>query len=230
MDDADGAAAAWLFPLNDTVGAIIATGDAIVSGSGKILLIAAVVPAFAAGALCFYGGSLTLLSCADSIKQFQPTMLKRVVALVCLGIVTTVIAYSASGSFIAWLENFLFVLGYLLTPWTAINLIDFYVVRRGHYSIREIFSPRGMYGRWSWRGIAAYLIGFASMLPFAVVGDFHGFFARLLGGVDISMLVGLAVSSAIYVWAYRGFDLSTETERIRVADIGIDAGATPQSP
>ena len=42
---------------------------------------------------------------------------------------------------------------YLFTPWTAINLVDFYVVRKGHYSIREIFNPNGMYGRWNWRGL-----------------------------------------------------------------------------
>ncbi|CAJ1496410.1 purine-cytosine permease family protein [[Mycobacterium] burgundiense] len=223
-----GAAAASMFPLADTVGAVISSGDAIIPGFGNILLIAAIIPAFAAVALCFYGGSLTLLSCTDSIKQIRPSPSKRLFALACLGIITTVIAYGASGSFITWLGNFLFVLGYLLTPWTAINLIDFYVVRRGHYSIREIFNPSGMYGRWSWRGLTAYFIGFASMLPFAVVGDFHGVFARILGGVDVSMLVGLAVSSVIYLTAHRGFDLNAEIERIRVADIGIDSSAAPQ--
>ena len=44
----------------------------------------------------------------------------------------------------------------------AINLVDFFIVRRGHYSIREIFNPDGIYGRWSWRGLSAYAIGFAN--------------------------------------------------------------------
>ena len=32
------------------------------------------------------------------------------------------------------------------------NLVDYYIVRRGHYAIAEIFNPDGIYGRWGWRG------------------------------------------------------------------------------
>ena len=39
-------------------------------------------------------------------------------------------------------------------------------MRKGHYSIREIFNPNGMYGRWNWRGLIAYVVGFVSMIPF----------------------------------------------------------------
>ena len=67
---------------------------------------------------------------------------------------------------------------YLFIPWTAVNLVDYYVVRRGHYAIAEIFNPNGMYGRWGWRGIVAYLVGFAAMVPFFSVGTlFTGFIA-----------------------------------------------------
>ena len=34
------------------------------------------------------------------------------------------------------------------------------MVRRGHYAVEEIFKPHGIYGRWGWRGILAYAIGF----------------------------------------------------------------------
>jgi purine-cytosine permease-like protein len=48
--------------------------------------------------------------------------------------------------------NVLIFLAYLFTPWTAINLIDYFFVRRGLYSIKEIFRPDGIYGRWGRRG------------------------------------------------------------------------------
>ena len=51
---------------------------------------------------------------------------------------------------------------YLLVPWTALNLVDFFFVRRGHYAITEIFNPNGVYRRWGWRGLTAYAVGFAS--------------------------------------------------------------------
>ena len=51
----------------------------------------------------------------------------------------------------------LIFLAYLFTPWTAINLTDYFFVRRGLYSIKEIFRPADMCGRWGWRGQVAYL-------------------------------------------------------------------------
>ncbi len=91
---------------------------------------------------------------------------------------------------------------YLFTPWTAINLVDFYWVRRGHYSVREIFNPNGMYGRWNWRGLIAYAVGFASMIPFFnVPGLYVGPVTTMLGGADIAMVVGLPVATVVYLWA-----------------------------
>jgi len=75
-------------------------------------------------------------------------------------------------------------------PWTAINLVDFYLVRRGHYSVRAIFDPTastpvGM------AGIGAYLVGFVAMIPFFSTGWFVGPVASALGDADIAMFVGL---------------------------------------
>ena len=110
----------------------------------------------------------------------------------------------------------------LLTPWTAINLVDFYVVRRGHYSIREIFNPAGLYGRWNWRGLTAYLVGFLVMVPFFSTTIYTGPVARALGGADIAMLVGLPVAAGIYLLACRSLDLEREWRRVRVADVGLE--------
>ena len=38
-------------------------------------------------------------------------------------------------------NNFLLLVLYLFVPWTAVNLVDYYIVRRGHYAIAEIFDP-----------------------------------------------------------------------------------------
>ena len=38
---------------------------------------------------------------------------------------------------------------YLLVPWTATNLVDFFFVRRGHYAITDLFQPDGIYGAWA---------------------------------------------------------------------------------
>ncbi len=104
------------------------------------------------------------------------------------------------------------------------------MVRKGHYSIREIFNPRGMYGSWNWRGLLAYAIGFIAMIPFfSVEGFYQGSVARALGGADIAMLVGLPVAALAYVLACRSVDLNLDRQMAAAADTGLDP-ALPQQP
>jgi purine-cytosine permease-like protein len=137
---------------------------------------------------------------------------------------------SASSAFLTRFEDYLSLLLYLFTPWTAINLVDFYVVRRGHYSIREIFNPAGIYGRWNWRGLTAYVIGFIAMVPFFSTGLYTGPIARVLGGADIAMLVGLPVAAGVYLLACRSIDMEHERRHAAAADLGLDPDAPAGAP
>ena len=110
----------------------------------------------------------------------------------------------------AFYGNVLIFLAYLFTPWTAINLTDYFFVRRGLYSIKEIFRPTGMYGSWGWRGQVAYLVGLLVMVPFMVTTPFTGFAARALGGVDYSIFIGLPVAGLLYLALCRSLDLAAE--------------------
>lgn len=57
--------------------------------------------------------------------------------------------------FNSFYDNVLVFLAYRFTPWTSINLVDYFFVRRGLYFIREMFRPDSIYGRWGWRGQVA---------------------------------------------------------------------------
>jgi len=103
-------------------------------------------------------------------------------------------------------------------------------VRKGHYSIREIFNPRGMYGRWNWRGLLSYGVGFVVMIPFFSSGLYKGVVARALGGADLAMLVGLPVSALLYWALCRGLDLDREVQQVRIADAGLDPDVAANRP
>jgi len=162
------------------------------------------------------------MSVADSARPAPASTFKR---LVCLAIATSAmlgLGLLASRDFVHRFGDLLVLLLYLMTPWTAINLIDFYVVRKGHYSIREIFNPNGLYGRWNWRGITTYLVGFTVMIPFFSSGMYRGPIARALGGADLAMLVGLPVSALLYWALCRNLDLARERRLVALADQGLD--------
>ncbi|MGA8706726.1 MAG: cytosine permease [Steroidobacteraceae bacterium] len=219
-----GTVAAAAFPKLDLAAAMQAAADRVVPGMGNVLLVGSLLGLVTISALNFYGASLTLLSVADTLKPLRCTASKRLASVAAATLASTALALMSSGDFINRFGDFLAFLLYLFTPWTAINLVDFYWVRKCHYSIREIFNPRGMYGRWSWRGLLAYGVGFASMVPFFSVGDFFmGPVARALGGADIAMLVGLPVAAGVYVLACRSLDLEAERRQALAADLSLDA-------
>ncbi|WAM19647.1 purine-cytosine permease family protein [Rhodococcus sp. JS3073] len=217
-----GAAVAAMYPELNVAQALVETGNHVFDGFGEILTVLAVIGLITSAAQNFYGSSLTILSAVDSVRPIKATLLKRLVALLVAGAVAIFIAKNANDDFMTEFGSFLAIMLYLFTPWTAVNLVDYYFVRKGHYSIREIFNPRGMYGRWDWRGISAYALGFAAMIPFFVTVWWSGPIAETLGGADIAMLPGLVVASVFYYLVCRNLDLDGERALIARLDAGID--------
>ncbi len=217
-----GTAAAALYPALEVAAALRAAADAALPGYGKPLLLCSLFGLLTITALNCYGASLTLLSVADSLRPSRPTVAKRIWTLLWAVLASTALAFASTRNFAQKFGEFLALLLYLFTPWTAVNLVDFYLVRRGHYSVREIFNPRGMYGRWNWRGLLAYSVGFAIMIPFFSTETYKGPAAAALGGADVAMLVGLPVAALVYLLACRTLDLEADRLRARRADVGLD--------
>src|SRR3954449_3209994 len=194
----------------DTVTSIYDAGNGIFDGFGTVVLLFAALGLISVTALNLYGGSLTLISAVDSFRRVHPTLAVRVVMIGFTGALSLVVALIASANFLDNFESFLLLILYLFVPWTAVNLVDYYVVRRGHYAIAEIFNPHGIYGRWGWRGIVSYLVGFAAMLPFLSTSVYTGVVAKALGGADISFFIGLPIAGGLYYWFARTIDVRSE--------------------
>jgi nucleobase:cation symporter-1, NCS1 family len=205
------ALAAWAGANFDTIASIKEAGDHVFSGFGAIALIFSTLGLISVTALNMYGGSLTLISAIDSFKKIRPTATLRILTIGFTAVLSLIPALLIGENFLTNFEDFLLLVLYLFIPWTAVNLVDYYIVRRGHYAVAEIFNPHGMYGRWGWRGITAYLVGFAAMLPFLSTSKYTGFVATALDGADISMFVGLPVAGILYWVLAKSVDVEGET-------------------
>ncbi len=164
-----------------------------------------------------YGGMLTSLAGVDSFRKVNPTRRARVVTILILMVIWFVIAKLISTSAVGVVFTSLTLMLYLLVPWTTVNLIDFFFVRRGHYSIIDIFAPHGIYGVWSPRGLIAYGIGFACEIPFMVLLNlvtlksyFTGPLATHINSVDIAWIVGAATTGIAYWLLTRNLDVAAE--------------------
>jgi nucleobase:cation symporter-1, NCS1 family len=110
----------------------------------------------------------------------------------------TLLSVIAQDDFERYFGDTLNAMIYLLVPWSAINLADYYRVRRGHYAIADFFRREGRYGAVNWRTIAVYLLGIAVQVPCMSLSFFKGPIARLLGA-DLAWLPGLLVPALLYV-------------------------------
>jgi purine-cytosine permease-like protein len=209
----------------DTVAAINIAGDKIFNGFGAIVLIFSVFGLISVTALNMYGGSLTLISAIDSFKKVRPTLGVRIVTIAITAALSLIGALAASADFLGNFENFLLLVLYLFIPWTAVNLVDYFIVRRGHYAIAEIFNPKGMYGRWGWRGIVAYLVGFGVMVPFFSTGLFTGFIAKAMNGADLSLFIGLPVAAILYYVFGKSIDVEAETRVAQAEQADLEEAA-----
>ncbi len=112
--------------------------------------------------------------------------------------ITIILAILGRGDF---LNNFTSFLGFLLTfftPWSAINLVDYYWVTKERYDIPALSDPNGRYGKWNLIGISTYTIGVLVQIPFISTGFYSGFLLDHLEGVDISWIIGLIVPAIMY--------------------------------
>lgn len=206
-----GAFLATAYPGLNSVELIAKVGDSVFEGFGTFVVVFSMLTLIGTCAISLYTAALTSMAALDAITPISHGARVRVVVTSALGILGGIIAITASANFIQNYTNFLLILLYFLVPWTAINLVDYYFVRRGHYALPELYKPNGMYGKWGVYGLIAYFVGFAVQIPFfSVPGFFVGSVAEQIGG-DIAVFVGLPVAAALYyVLARRGLDLDAE--------------------
>jgi purine-cytosine permease-like protein len=209
---------AWLsirLGATDGLAGLQLAGNNVIPYLGDVTAILSALALWATMGMNAYGGMLTVLTGIDSFRPIKPTRNARIVTIVILGIVWYVIASVITSSAVNTVFTALTLMLYLLVPWTATNLIDYFVVRRGHYAITQLFRVDGVYHAWAWRGLLAFAIGFAAEIPFMVLPQLGSFsytgpIAQALGGVDISWLVGLIITSCAYLVFSRSLDLKGE--------------------
>jgi NCS1 family nucleobase:cation symporter-1 len=201
------------------VAAVKEVADSLFQGWGALTLILMAPTLIAAATLGIYTASLSALAAVDVGKRIRSGLNTRMVAVLCVAAVMLGVTLLIPEDFLSSYNAFLTLALYFLIPWTAVNLVDFFLVRKGQYAIKEIFNPNGIYGRWGWRGLVAYLVGLAVMIPFFSTTIFTGPVASAIGGGDLSPFIGFPVASILYYLFSRNLDVEAES---RLAERQVD--------
>jgi len=124
---------------------------------------------------------------------------------------SVLIALLASENFLDNFRQFILALLMVFTPWSAVNLIDYYLISRERVDVPALYDPDARYGRWNAVALVSYAIGVLAQIPFMAQALYTGPIAEALGGADISWIVGLVVTAAVYYpWAKRTTDVPQE--------------------
>ncbi|WP_322982580.1 cytosine permease [Streptomyces sp. S584] len=199
--------------LADQVGYVVGLG-----GTGLIasfLYFSIALGKLTINVLNTYGGFMSMVTGISGFRGRKTLSQRGRAAYIALIMVAgTAVALLGKDSFLTSFKDFLLFLLTFFTPWSAINLVDYYLISRERYDIPALFDPRGRYGAWRRDALLVYGVGVLAQLPFLVTHFYTGPLAAPLGGADISWIVGLAVPAALY-WLLARRDTSHIPEETR---------------
>ncbi|KXV16107.1 allantoin permease, partial [Caballeronia megalochromosomata] len=122
---------------SDVLVALNQVGSDLMPGLGSVVVAVTILAFLPVIAMNIYSAKLTAITGVDSFRKIRPTARTRIVAVlfvVCLQLGVALSIYT-SGKGLSVLNIYLVVMLYFLVPWTAVNLTDYFFVRKGRYAI-----------------------------------------------------------------------------------------------
>jgi NCS1 family nucleobase:cation symporter-1 len=162
-----------------------------------------VLGVLAINALNLYGGFMSAVTTVCAFAAWKVTARTRIIFILTVAALGTLLGIWGQGDFLDHYSKFLLLLLYFMVPWTAINLVDYYLLRKGNYNIPAIFDPDGEYGKVNGVAVWAYVVGTVVQFPFMNTELFVGPLAKYMNGADLAWVVGLIVPAVLYYFPMR---------------------------
>jgi nucleobase:cation symporter-1, NCS1 family len=178
-------------------------GDLAGEGAvATLIFVVIVVGKLCVNTLNAYGGFMTLVTTVTAFtRSYRVSSAARAGFIFCFIFASVLIALLASDDFLSKFRDFILLLLAAFTPWSAINLIDYYLISKERYDIPALYDPDA---RWNVTALVSYAVGIAVQVPFVAQTMYTGPLAKKLDGADISWIVGLIVTGSMYyLWARR---------------------------
>jgi NCS1 nucleoside transporter family len=215
----------WLAILGATVASVTLDTDpakmvsAVFGGAASVLVLLMVLHGpIATNILNVYSAALAALSMGIRLSR---TALALIVGIA--GYLVT-IYFIFAPSFAKAFDNWMIGLLLWMSPWAGVIMADFFIKRRSRIDVAELYrSPEASaYGDINWSGMVAFVIGLIAgwSVQDGLVPALQGPISTgLLGEADLSWLVGIVVSGAVYLVLGR---------RIVAAPVAVPAGGASE--
>jgi NCS1 nucleoside transporter family len=195
----------WLAILGATLASVTLDTDpakmvsAVFGGITSVLVLLMVLHGpIATNILNVYSAALAALSMGVHLSR-------TAIALI-VGIASYLVAvyFVFEPSFAKAFDNWMISLLLWMSPFAGVVMADFYIKRRGQVDIPELYRAPGVsaYGDINWAGMVGFIAGLIAgwSVQNGLVPALQGPIATgLLGGADLSWLVGILVSGGVYL-------------------------------
>ena len=143
--------------LGALIGPAVVGGDVVeaisrLTGPASTLIVLLFAPGVAvAGAICIYGGALAVITLIQTFATgWRARSRARALIATAIFIAALLIGLVGATNFLPLYGRFNEILLYVMVPWTAVNLVDYYLIRHGDYDVPSFFAPDGgIYGRYN---------------------------------------------------------------------------------
>jgi NCS1 family nucleobase:cation symporter-1 len=166
---------------------------------GPILMVLFLLNIISHNALNLYGAVLSIITSIQTFaSQWTPSIKVRVVLSSVVLAGCCVVALGASADFISQFIGLILALLLVLVPWASINLIDFYLIKRGSYDISSIFRATAAFTGASICTRSLPISSGSLCNCRSPISLYVGPYANLVDGADLSWLFGLVVTVPLY--------------------------------
>src|SRR5437867_40555 len=195
----------WLAILGATLASVTLDTDpakmvsALFGGITSVLVLLMVLHGpIATNILNVYSAALAALSMGIRLSRTAMALIAGIV-----GYLVT-IYFVFQPSFAKAFDNWMISLLLWMSPCAVVVLADFFVRRRGRIDVDELYREpaRSAYGDINWGGVVAFVVGLIAgwLVEDGLVPALQGPISTgLLGGADLSWLVGIVVAGGVYL-------------------------------
>jgi NCS1 nucleoside transporter family len=195
----------WLAILGATVASVTQDTDpakmvsAVFGGVTSILVLLLVLHGpIATNILNVYSAALAALSMGVHLSRTSLALIAGVV-----GYLVT-IYFVFEPSFAKAFDNWMISLLLWMSPWAGVVMADYFIKRQGKIDVAELYREphESAYGDINWAGIIAFIVGLIAgwSVEDGLVPLLKGPISiGLLGGADLSWLVGILLAGGLYL-------------------------------
>lgn len=210
----------WLMLLGAAIATLAVNGNIMgeiknMGVTGFVIVILLSLGVLVINSLNIYGAGIIVLSIASNFWNFRTSGRLRILTYICIGGVIAIAATVGAGNFMSYFQIYLEFVLFFIIPWSIINLIDFYVLKRTNYSHEDFMKKNGIFGKLNYVGISVYALVILGQVPFINTEVYQGIVSKMMGGLDIAWITGSVSAFILYAVAIKITSISSVKSKIQ---------------